>query len=248
LTLARDLEARGAIKPEQMPVLEERLQSAFAGADTPQKVEAVRAGIDPASVVLQAARDIGTMGFLGLIVGLLLLGAACAVVLSTGMNYLLSPSSNIIRDIYQRFMKPDAEQKRAVALQKVFIVILGTCAFLMIFIPTILHSRISVLRYAYFAYTMYGVAVTPALIAALAWKRATKFGGISSIVSGALCALVLELVIPNVWPQVMKGGDPWGVPSVYPSIVVSLLFLVVGSFLTRKPGREQLQTFFPAKA
>lgn len=38
-------------------------------------------------------------------IGILLLGAACAVVISTGMNYLLSPSTNIMRDIYQRFIK-----------------------------------------------------------------------------------------------------------------------------------------------
>jgi len=247
LALAKDLEAGGGVKPNQMQDLEQRLQKAFAGADTPRKVESIRAGIDPASVVLQAARDIGSMGILGLLVGLLLLGAACAVVLSTGMNYLLSPSSNIIRDIYQRFMKPDVEQSRAVALQKVFIVVLGTCAFLMVFIPTVLHSRISVLRYAYFAYTMYGVSVTPALIAALAWKRATKFGGIASIVSGAVMALVLELVIPAAFPSALKGGDPWGVPSVYPALAVSLLFLVGGSLLTKKPTRDQLEQFFPAK-
>ncbi len=247
MVLAKDLEKSGNVKPSQAQALEQQLEQKFAAADTPQKVEAVRAGIDPASVVLQAARDIGTMGILGLLAGLLLLGAACAVVLSTGMNYLLSPSSNIIRDIYQRFMKPDVGEKRAVALQKVFIVILGTCAFLMIFIPTVLHSRISVLRYAYFAYTMYGVAVTPALIAALAWKRATKVGGIASIISGAVMVLIFELVVPNAFPAVMKGGDPWGIPSIYPSIVVSLLFLIGGSLLTKKPGTAELEKFFKVK-
>ena len=249
LALAKDLEQAGNVKPDQVASLEKKLNETFAATDTPQKVEAVRAGIDPASVVLQAARDIGTMGVLGLLAGLLLLGAACAVVLSTGMNYLLSPSSNIIHDIYQRFTKKGAaaDQKKAVALQKVFIVIIGLCAFAMIFVPTVLHSRISVLKYAYFAYTMYGVAVTPALIAALAWKRATKLGGIASIVSGAVMVLLFEIVIPSSFPGVLRGGDPWGIPSIYPSLLVSLLFLVVGSLLTEKPGREQLEKFFPAK-
>jgi SSS family solute:Na+ symporter/sodium/proline symporter len=248
LALARELETSGNVKkPDQVPDLTQKLQDAFAAADTPQEVAAIRTGIDPASVVLIAAKDISSMGGIGLLVGLLLLGAACAVVLSTGMNYLLSPSTNIMRDIYQRFMKQDAEQKKLVALQKVFIVILGVCAFLMIFIPTVLHSRISVLRYAYFAYTMYGVSITPALLAALAWKRATRLGGIASIVSGAIMALIFELVIPNAFPSVLKGGDPWGIPSIYPAIIVSLLFLIVGSLLTKKPGPEQLEIFFRAK-
>jgi SSS family solute:Na+ symporter/sodium/proline symporter len=247
LTLAQELASRGRIKPAQVLALEQELQGAFAQADTPAAVAAVRTGIDPASVVLQAAKDIGTKGVVGLLVGLLLLGAACAVVISTGMNYLLSPSTNIMRDIYQRFMHPDSDQQRLVALQKVFVVILGVAAFLMIFIPTVLHARISVLSYAYFAYTMYGVSITPALLAALAWKRATRAGGVASIVSGAVMAIVFELVIPRAFPSVLKGGDPWGIPSIYPAIVVSVLFLVIGSYLSAKPKPEELETFFPKK-
>lgn len=247
LGLADKLQAHGNIKPGQRQALDQKLEQAFAAADTPEKVAAVRAGIDPASVVLQAAKDIGAKGGIGLIVGLLLLGAACAVVISTGMNYLLSPSTNIMRDIYQRFLKPDADQAKMVALQKVFVVILGLCAFLMIFIPTVLRARISVLSYAYFAYTMYGVSITPALLAALTWKRATKLGGVASIVSGAGTAILFGLVIPNAFPNVLKGGDPWGIPSIYPALAVSLLFLVIGSLASAKPKPEELAVFFPGK-
>jgi Na+/proline symporter len=248
LTLAQELAASGGIKEAQLPALEQDLQGAFAGADTPAAVASVRVGIDPASVVLQAARDIGTRGVIGLLAGLLLLGAACAVVISTGMNYLLSPSTNVMRDIYQRFMRADSDQQRLVALQKVFVVLLGVAAFSMIFIPTVLHARISVLSYAYFAYTMYGVSITPALLAALAWKRATRVGGVASIVSGAIVAIVFELVIPNAFPSVLRSGDPWGIPSIYPALFVSLLFLVAGSLLSAKPKPEELEAFFPGKA
>ena len=79
---------------------------------------------DAASLVLNAARHMVPAP-----VGVLLLGAACAVVLSTGMNYLLSSSSNVISDIYQRMIRPDADPTKMVALQKVFVVALGCCAF-----------------------------------------------------------------------------------------------------------------------
>ena len=158
-------------------------------------------GWDPRSLVLNAARHMVPGP-----VGVLLLGAACAVVLSTGMNYLLSSSSNVMRDIYQRFLRPDADPTKMVALQKVFIVVMGVCAFLMIFVPTYCKSQISVLQYAYFAYTMYGVAVTPALFAALTWKRATWQGGLASIVGGALATLFFELVLPRVAPWRDAGG------------------------------------------
>ncbi len=247
MALAQELSARGGVKPSELPGLEQKLQGAFSATDTPAAAAAVRAGIDPASVVLQAARDIGKKGVIGLLAGLLLLGAACAVVISTGMNYLLSPSTNIMRDIYQRFMHPEADQRKLVALQKVFVVVLGVAAFFMIFVPTVLHARISVLSYAYFAYTMYGVAITPALLAALVWKRATRVGGLASIISGAVTAILFELVIPRAFPSVLKAGDPWGIPSIYPALLVSVFFLVAGSLLSPKPKPEELKTFFTIK-
>ena len=131
---------------------------------------------DARAMVLQAARHMVPVW-----VGVLLLGAACAVVISTGMNYLLSPSTNIMRDIYQRFVSPDAPAARMVAYQKVAVVLIGVCAFLMVWVPTHFKWNISILQYSYFAYTMYGVAITPALLAALTWKRATRFGGVLSI-------------------------------------------------------------------
>ena len=208
-------------------------------------------GWDPRSLVLNAARFMTPWP-----VGVLLLGAACAVVLSTGMNYLLSSSSNVIRDIYQRFINPDIEEMKMVALQKVFVVILGLCAFLMIFIPTVLQSKISVLQYAYFAYTIYGVAITPALFAALTWKRATRQGGLASIVGGTLAVIFFELILPKIAPGIVQsaqgttgaqvfGGDPWGIPSIYPAAIISIGSLIVVSLMTPRPKAEELEKLFP---
>lgn len=196
--------------------------------------------IDPAAVVLYAARDMVPEP-----VGLLLLAAAVVVVISTGMNYLLSPSTNIMRDIYQTFINKDASQTTMVALQKIFIVVLGLIAFLLIFVPTVMEWEISVLKYAYFAYTLYGVAITPALFAALSWKRATRQGGVASIITGAVIALVFDFVIPYVAPQIMIGEDAWGIPSIYPALIGSIGMLIIVSYLTPKPDRAVLAKLFP---
>ena len=199
--------------------------------------------IDPPAVILEAAKQM-----LPPWIGILLLAAAVVVVISTGMNYLLSPSTNLIRDIYQTFINPKADQNKMVALQKIMIFCLGIVAFLMIFIPTVFHLQISVLKYAYFAYTIYGVAITPALIAALAWRRATKAGGVSSILSGALMVIFLDIVVPYLIPSLMVKGDPFGIPSIYPSAIVSIGVLVIVSYLTPKPDAETLAKLFPEEA
>ena len=212
-------------------------------------------GWDGRALVLNAARYMVPGP-----VGVLLLAAACAVVLSTGMNYLLSSSSNVMRDIYQGMINPNADPTKMVALQKVFIVVMGLCAFAMIFIPTYLKLKISVLQYAYFAYTMYGVAVTPALFAALTWKRATRQGGVASIVGGAAGHGLLRgrraahrpgrhgvgagthgLAAMNS----TFGADPWGIPSIYPSAIISIGLLVVVSLMTPPPTQGRTREAVP---
>jgi SSS family solute:Na+ symporter len=187
-------------------------------------------------VVLMAARELVPPW-----VGVLLLGAACAVVLSTGMNYLLSPSTTLMKDIYQRFIKKDANEKSLIALQKTLVIIIGVIAFLL---ATQLKS---VLEMSLFAYTIYGVAITPALLAALAWKRATKAGGLASIISGTVVCLFFFIASKVLPAEMVPEGDPWGIPLIYPSLIASLLALILVSLATPKPSEEELAKFFPKK-
>jgi SSS family solute:Na+ symporter/sodium/proline symporter len=185
-------------------------------------------------VVLLAARNLVPAP-----IGVLLLGAACAVVISTGMNYLLSSSTNIMRDIYQRHINKRASQNTLIALQKVFVVFLGVLAFILA-----IHQS-SVLDTAFFAYTIYGAAITPPLIAALAWKRVTRAGGIASIISATSVCLFLKVLTYLLPSSKAPDGDPWGIPIIFPSFIASLLALIVVSLLTKKPSSGELGKFFP---
>ncbi len=237
----------GNIKPDQLPRINNDL---FAGGQ-PQNLEQLNRlirekGLDPASIVLKAAQTIADRGGIWMIIGVLLLGAAVAVVISTGMNYLLSPTTNIMRDIYQEMINPEASQKTMVMLQKVMIIVLGVVAY---YLATNLTS---VLEMSYFAYTIYGVSITPALLAALAWKRATRAGGLASILGGALITIFLKSA-GYIWPSIMvpagdPNGDPWGIPLIYPALIFSILSLIVVSYLTKPPRPEELKELFPDNA
>jgi SSS family solute:Na+ symporter len=188
-------------------------------------------------VVLMAARSLVPAP-----VGVLLLGAACAVVISTGMNYLLSPSTTIMRDIYQRFMKKEANPKNAVAIQKILVVVIGVLAFLL---ATQLKS---ILETSLFAYTIYGAAITPSLLAAMVWKRATKAGGLASIISGTVVCVFFFVMTKVLPPELVPDGDPWGIPLIYPALIASIGSLIIVSLLTPKPEKKVLETFFPEKS
>lgn len=201
--------------------------------------------MEHAAVIVQAAKRM-----IPFPVGVLLLGAATAVVISTGMNYLLSPTTTIMRDIYQRFIKKESEknertERKMILLQKSMIILLGVIAFFLGW------KMKSVLESAYFAYTIYGVAITPALLGALISKRVTKAAGLASIISATIITMFLKIA-GYIWPSIIvpmgdPNGDPFGVPILYPALLVSVLSLVVVSLFTKPPEKEILQKFFPDK-
>ena len=133
----------------------------------------------------------------------------------------------------------------AANLLMIAIILLGVIAFFLGW------KMKSVLESAYFAYTIYGVAITPALLGALISKRVTKAAGLSSIISATIITVFLKIA-GYIWPSIIvplgdPNGDPFGVPILYPALLVSVLSLVVVSLFTKPPEKEVLQKFFPDK-
>jgi SSS family solute:Na+ symporter/sodium/proline symporter len=158
------------------------------------------------------------------LIGALLLGGVFAKVISTANNYLFSPSTNLIHDVYGRFINPHASEKRRMVMSRLIVVLLGLFALLQ-------ATRFeSILNAAVYAYTVYGAAVTPAVMAVFFWRRATTSGAIVSIVLGAALTVGLNLV----------GYDL----AIYPALGASLLSLVLVSLLTAPPDPGKWKPFF----
>jgi SSS family solute:Na+ symporter len=91
---------------------------------------------------------------------------------------------------------------------------------------------------ALWAYTMYGAGITPALLAALVWPRATPRAGVASIVAGMGTTIAWEVA----GLARGTGGDPdylFGVQTVYPALVLSIATLVLVSLAT--PARRSAE-------
>jgi len=157
--------------------------------------------------------------------GAILLGGIFAKVISTANNYLFSPASNLIHDVYKRFLQPDASEKQTLLVSRVLVALLGVFALMQ---GAYFES---ILKAALYAYTVYGAAVTPAVMAVFFWKRANTAGAISSIAAGT--------VITVIW-NVM---DIQWLDAVYPALGVSLAALIGVSLCTAPPARAQLAPF-----
>ncbi len=166
------------------------------------------------------------------VVGCVLLAAIAAIIISTANSFLLVPATNVMRDIVQRFFKPNISDRGMVLGTRLTLVVLGAISFALIgFFPRILQA-------AYAAYTVYGAGLTPVIMATFFWKRATAKAGVASIIGGMSVTIIWEVA------NKILGHFPLGLPAVYPALITSILLLVVGSLLDQPPAKEKWQPFF----
>jgi SSS family solute:Na+ symporter/sodium/proline symporter len=158
--------------------------------------------------------------------GALLLGGIFAKVISTANNYLFSPASNLIHDVYKRFIHPSASNRRALVVSRLLVIALGVFALVQ---GAYFES---ILRAALYAYTVYGAAVTPAVMAVFFWKRATTGGAIASIILGTAVTIAWNLAGVGT------------VDAVYPALAVSIAGLVVVSLMSKPPDARKWMPFF----
>jgi SSS family solute:Na+ symporter/sodium/proline symporter len=183
---------------------------------------------------------------LPVLLGAVLLAAAIAIVLSTGNTFLLVPSTNVSRDIYQRFINPKASEKQMLNLQRASIVLFGAVGLLL------LTQFDTVLAMALYAYSLVGASLTPALLAAFLWKRVTAQGGVACIAGGMGTIITLGILgriegIRDIFVRSF-GGTEFDFASsdyiVIPGVIVSVGLLIVVSLLTTPSPKEKWEPFF----
>ena len=160
-------------------------------------------------------------------VGIVLVCGASAIIVSTANSFLLTPATNLMRDVYQRFINPDVSGTQVLLYTRLMVVVLGVIGYVAgNFFPTILAM-------ALWAYTMYGASITPALLAAFVWPRATRLGGVASIGMGIMTTLVWEII---GMARAVDGVAmyPFGFQTIYPALTLSIVTLISVSLVTSR--------------
>ncbi len=184
----------------------------FAGSLTP----------DPENgryILIYAARH-----FMPQALGIIFMITVVGIIISTADSFLLVPSTTFIKDIYLNHINPKACEKRIVFMSRLMVLTFGIIAWL---VSRVFSESTTVFEKALYAFTVYGSAITPCLVAALLWKRATKAGAISSILAGSVTTLLWEEVIKIHLPEELAKLD-----AVLPAITLSVICLIVVSLCT----------------
>ncbi|WP_026550073.1 sodium:solute symporter family protein [Arthrobacter sp. Br18] len=161
--------------------------------------------IDPGQAILGlAGTDLVPLG-----IGGMLLAGAFALIVTTGSSYLLTCSGNIVYDLAFQRKNAVANPDRALKLGRWAVLAVTVLAYVMgQFFPSVLALQM-------YAYTMYGVAITPVVLAALFWKRATSKGAIAGMVVGG--------VVTVVWQVSSMSADVNAVVVALPAAVIALV-------------------------
>ena len=205
----------------------------------------MKTGSAPLSSDLLSARQSGSEsvipaiaihGDLPLIIGLILVSTMMAIIVSTADSFLLIPATNLTRDVYQKYINVSASEKQIILVSRALVLVLGLIAFLLV------SQFKTVLNAAFTAYNIYGASLTPSLLAAFLWKRATKEGAVASILTGASITIIWTYFLPN-WNG-FNNLNPFLQELTYPAAGLSVFVLIIVSLFTPTPSKEVYKQFF----
>jgi Na+/proline symporter len=167
------------------------------------------------------------------LLGALLVGAIFAKIISTANNYLFSPATNLVNDIFVRYLRPNAGNRQVLLVSRLMVVLLGLWALFQSL------GTESVLQKALYAYTIYSAALTPVILAAFYWRRATASAAVASIFTGTVVTVTWDTAFLHTrLPAILAGRD-----AIFPALIASLLCLIVVSLLTPPPNAAHLRAF-----
>ncbi|HUE16466.1 MAG TPA: sodium:solute symporter [Planctomycetaceae bacterium] len=187
---------------------------------------------------------------LGQFIGGLILAAPFGAVMATVSCYLVVIASGLVRDVYQRFLRPAASQLELERLSHLVMIVVGAIAVLANIRPVDYLQAIVV-----FSGTGAGATFCVPLLMLVFWRRATVPGMFASMLGGAGTMLVLYWIggvlgygspllgaATSFRPYFLLGIDPliW-------SLAVSFVAGIAVSLATRPCDDALLAKYFDAE-
>lgn len=144
---------------------------------------------------------------------------------STAAGYLANTSTILARDVYCRYINPDATPQRQVLMGRLMVLVIVLLA--VIFSVTVLDYLVLLGTLA----TAFGILMLPAIIGITYMPGITRAG----VISGLICGIITVMLTYFVWRHplgIHTGG--WGL------LVNSIVCFVVSNF-TEKPSMQRIR-------
>jgi cation/acetate symporter len=178
------------------------------------------------------AEVLGGTPFLGFIAAV-----AFATILAVVAGLTLAGASALSHDIYVHVIKHGAAtEQEQVRVAKAATVVFGVLAVLL----GVLFEKQNVAFMVGLAFAVAASANFPALLMSIVWKRFTTAGAVASILTGAVLSVLLIVISPTVWVDVLKNKEaifPIKNPAIV-SMTAAFLIGILVSLAAREPSAE----------
>jgi sodium/proline symporter len=158
-----------------------------------------------------------------------------AATISSSDSYLLIAASAVAKNIFQGVVKKKATDKQVMLVTRITLVVIAVVAVLLA-----LDEKSIIFDLVSFAWAGFGATFGPLMIFSLFWKRINRAGAIAGMVSGASMVFIWKLRISEL-------GGIFKIYELLPAFIISSIFIVVVSLLTKAPSKEIEEDFEAVK-
>ena len=192
-------------------------------------------GTTSETIIVEIAGLISSYGIFPAVVAGLILAGILAATMSTADSQMLAAASGVSQNIVQDFFKVKLTEKQSLGVARLTIVGISIIGVLLAQDP-----NSSVFGIVSFAWAGFGGAFGAVTLCALFWKRSNWQGALAGMISGGIMVFAWKYLVRPL-------GGVWNIYELLPAFLVSLVFTVVVSLLTKAPDEEILKEFEEAK-
>ncbi len=171
---------------------------------------------------------------LSLLVGVILSGIIAAT-MSTSDSQLLITSSVVSQNLLKSIFNKKDEKKLMLISRITIIVIAVIAAYLARERDNSVFSIVS------YAWSGFGASFGPIIILSLFWERTNLVGAISGMIGGFASVIIFKHFLSSL-------GGIFSIYELLPSFIISVLCIIIGSLVSKKPSKEVIDTFNKVKS
>lgn len=169
-----------------------------------------------------------------LFAGVVMAGILAATI-SSSDSYLLIASSAISKNLYQGVIKKNATDKQVMFVSRITLLVVALVGIIIA-----LDENSVIFGIVSFAWAGFGATFGPLMILSLFWKRINRAGAIAGMLSGGISVFVWKLLLKPI-------GGIFAIYELLPAFIISCIFILIVSLLTKEPSDEIKAEFEQAK-
>ena len=185
------------------------------------------------TLIIDIAKVISTHGVLPAVVGGVILAGILASTMSTSDSQLLAAASSVSQNLVREVFKMNISEKTAIILARISVLVISVIAVFLAMDP-----NSSVFRIVSFAWAGFGAVFGPAVLFALFWKRANKWGILTGMIAGGSMIFIWKFIIRTAF-----AGSVLDIYELLPAFIVNCIFVVAVSLMTKAPDQAVIDTF-----